>query len=107
MRTSDKPAIYLLLSTMFSRVNNSRVPHDVVLHIMKLSEGVFWGAGRSSYARRRRAKAISRCHRCYRVLPKMYCNTRCNGTTCIAAISHNQKVEAFIKWGSNCGDSSY
>lgn len=56
--------------------------------------------GKSSYAKRRRAKAIGRCHRCYRVKPGFYFTKRCDGVTCVPGVTHNCWVEDFIKNGS-------
>nr|ACZ71186.1 11 kDa putative nucleic acid binding protein [Cowpea mild mottle virus]AGZ15236.1 putative nucleic acid binding protein [Cowpea mild mottle virus]QTG11376.1 nucleic acid binding protein [Cowpea mild mottle virus]QTG11377.1 nucleic acid binding protein [Cowpea mild mottle virus]QTG11378.1 nucleic acid binding protein [Cowpea mild mottle virus] len=68
------------------------------------------GIGRSSYARKRRAKIIGRCHLCYRVNPKFYFTKRCNGVDCKPGLNYPSWVEDFIRYGvytkgSNCGDT--
>ena len=57
------------------------------------------GTGRSSYARKRRAKMIGRCHLCYRVNPKFYFTKRCNGVNCKPGLNHPGWVEDFIRYG--------
>nr|CAD59391.1 hypothetical 12K protein [Daphne virus S] len=57
------------------------------------------GSGRSSYARKRRAASIGRCHRCYRVWPPFYYTTKCDNKTCFPCISFNKKVQDYILWG--------
>ncbi|BAB56119.1 11K [Carlavirus latensaconiti] len=57
------------------------------------------GGGTSSYARKRRAKAMGRCHRCFRVWPPTYFTKRCDGINCRPGISHNLSVERRIKLG--------
>lgn len=79
--------------------NGKPLPFDVCLIIALKSDPSTVGKGRSSYARKRRAKSIGRCPRCYRVNPKFYFTSRCNGVTCVPGLSHNQLVEAFIKFG--------
>ncbi|UUB84585.1 nucleic acid-binding protein [Blueberry virus S] len=56
------------------------------------------GNGRSSYARKRRAKSIGRCERCYRVYPPIGVS-KCNNRTCKPGISYNEKVANFIWYG--------
>nr|WIW41317.1 putative nucleic acid binding protein [Cowpea mild mottle virus] len=68
------------------------------------------GIGRSSYARKRRAKIIGRCHLCYRVNPKFYFTKRCNGVDCKPGLNYRSWVGVFIRYGvyskgSNCGDT--
>ncbi|QVY19183.1 nucleic acid binding protein [Clivia carlavirus A] len=55
--------------------------------------------GLSSYARKRRAKQIGRCPRCFRVVPKFYFTTKCDGVTCVPGISYRLDVEKYIKYG--------
>ncbi len=62
------------------------------------------GQGRSSYARRRRAIALGRCHRCYRVVPPISPLSRCNGSTCRPGLSVNERIVSLIN-GSNCDDT--
>nr|QUP51760.1 nucleic acid-binding protein [Ligustrum necrotic ringspot virus] len=66
--------------------------------IINRSPGLVLGSGKSSYARRRRAKSIGRCERCYRVYPPI-CNSKCDNTTCVPGISPNQDVVNYIKHG--------
>ncbi|ACA05831.1 11 kDa protein [Potato latent virus] len=53
------------------------------------------GMGKSSFARRRRAALLGRCHRCFRTSMA----TRCNGVTCYPGIGAKPKIEMFIKYG--------
>nr|CAI51665.1 hypothetical protein [Chrysanthemum virus B] len=56
--------------------------------------------GRSSYARRRRALELGRCHRCYRVYPPLFPEiSRCDNRTCVPGIAYNSKVRDYILWG--------
>nr|ACM41723.1 putative nucleic acid binding protein [Sedum latent virus] len=68
-----------------------------VLIACKISNRVV-GCGMSSYARRRRAKSIRRCERCFRIYPPV-CNSKCNNRTCKPGLSSNQKVVTYIKYG--------
>nr|ABX10193.1 nucleic acid binding protein [Narcissus common latent virus] len=54
------------------------------------------GGGKSSYARRRRAASIGRCHRCYRLWPPMHSTIRCDNKTCVPGISYNERVAQYI-----------
>jgi len=74
--------------------------YDVSLcvHIINRSSGLTLGNGKSSYARRRRAKSIGRCERCYRVFPPV-CNSKCDNKTCRPGMSQNRKVVDFIRYG--------
>jgi hypothetical protein len=56
------------------------------------------GNGRSSYARRRRARSIGRCERCYRVYPPII-ESKCDNRTCKPGISFNIKVANYIRCG--------
>nr|AGO04424.1 16 kDa protein [Magnolia carlavirus] len=56
------------------------------------------GGGRSSYARKRRARSIGRCERCYRVYPPIV-PSKCDNKTCVPGISFNLKVADFIRCG--------
>nr|QQP18695.1 nucleic acid binding protein [Soybean carlavirus 1] len=75
------------------------VPMDVCVNISYRAEVSRVGFGRSSYAKRRRAQAIGRCHRCYRVWPPFYFTTRCDNKTCVPPITYNLKVYAYIQFG--------
>ncbi|QYF50264.1 MAG: nucleic acid binding protein [Hainan betaflexivirus] len=75
------------------------LPFDVALYIaFRLNKNRVL-TGRSSYARRRRAKSIGRCHRCFRVSPKFYFTTRCDGKTCVPSFNYNVWACEFIKYG--------
>nr|UZP17300.1 nucleic acid binding protein [Passiflora latent virus] len=76
----------------------SVLPIDICVCIALRALRTEPGSGRSSYARRRRAKAIGRCERCYRVYPPI-CNSKCDNKTCVPRISSNQRVVHFIKYG--------
>nr|UVA86898.1 RNA binding protein [Cole mild mosaic virus] len=54
--------------------------------------------GRSSYARKRRAASIGRCHRCFRLWPPIS-YSRCDNRTCVPGMSYNERVAAFITGG--------
>jgi hypothetical protein len=56
------------------------------------------GNGRSRYARRRRARSIGRCERCYRVYPPII-ESKCDNRTCVPGISFNIKVANYIRCG--------
>jgi hypothetical protein len=56
------------------------------------------GNGKSRYARRRRARSIGRCERCYRVYPPIM-ESKCDNRTCKPGISFNIKVANFIRCG--------
>ncbi|AAQ19968.1 11 kDa protein [Cole latent virus] len=51
--------------------------------------------GRSTYARKRRAAFLGRCHRCYRVWPPIS-YSRCDNKTCVPGMSYNERVARFI-----------
>lgn len=74
--------------------------HDlgVCLHIMNKVHPREVGNGRSSYARKRRAKSIGRCERCFRVFPPIGAS-KCDNRTCVPGISYNEKVANFIRCG--------
>lgn len=71
---------------------------NICLHIFRRSSGLLLGNGKSSYARRRRAKSIGRCERCYRVYPPI-CNSKCDNRTCRPGMSPNIKVVDYIRCG--------
>jgi len=74
---------------------------DLCAYIIRLSEppGPEGGNGRSTYSKRRRAAKIGRCYRCFRVNPKFYYTTRCNGHNCRPGIKTNFEVQCYIKLG--------
>ena len=78
---------------------NKRLPFDLCVSIALRAGPTKLYVGKSSYARRRRAKLIGRCHRCYRVSPGFYFTTRCDGVTCVPGISYKVWVKNFIKFG--------
>nr|QNQ79561.1 nucleic acid binding protein [Potato virus S] len=75
------------------------LPVDVCIKIISASAGPVF-RGRSTYSRKRRARSIGRCWRCYRVYPPV-CNSKCDNRTCRPGISPNYKVMAFIRGWSN------
>nr|QIJ97083.1 Nucleic acid binding protein [papaya mottle-associated virus] len=87
-------AIYLYLCVVKMGIY---LPFDLCVHICKFVDDLRINKGKSNYAKRRRAKLIGRCHRCYRVKPGFYFTTRCDGKTCYPNISYNVKVAAFIE----------
>nr|AXC59792.1 11 kDa protein [Potato virus H] len=52
--------------------------------------------GLSTYAKRRRAKKLGRCPRCYRVIGL---SQKCDGFKCVPGISYNRKVKQNIRFG--------
>ena len=72
---------------------------DVCYLIINKTRAHTPGLGKSSYARRRRAAKVGRCHRCYRVTPGFYYTTRCDGKTCVPGISYNEKIETYVRTG--------
>nr|QFX74037.1 cysteine rich protein [Pepper virus A] len=75
------------------------LPFDVCLYICSFNYNDCVGSGKSSYARKRRARSIRRCHRCFRVRPGFYFTTRCDGVSCKPGISYPIWVELFIRFG--------
>lgn len=94
MISRQQYAIYLYLCM---GKNGVHFPFDLCVYISKFVCDLRVNKGRSTYAKRRRAKLIGRCHRCYRVVPGFYFTTRCNGSTCYPGISYNTKVADFIE----------
>lgn len=74
------------------------LPRDVCSNILRRTSSHVTGQGKSKYARQRRAKAIGRCVRCYRVTPPTYMS-KCDNKTCVPGISYNQKVANYINHG--------
>nr|UZP17033.1 ORF5 [Blueberry scorch virus] len=70
----------------------------VCLHILNKVQPREIGKGQSSYARKRRAKSIGRCERCFRVFPPIGAS-KCDNRTCVPGISYNEKVANFIRYG--------
>nr|WAM65120.1 nucleic acid binding protein [Ligustrum virus A] len=93
-----KQAIVFLLLSVF-RSRGGQFPLGICVLIYQLAFNKQVGGGTSSYARRRRAVSIGRCHRCYRVYPPPYFGKRCDNKTCVPGLSYNVKVENFIRWG--------
>lgn len=71
---------------------------DIARLIIKLSDKDRQ-QGKSSFAKRRRAKALGRCHRCYRVAPGFYHTTRCNGIDCTDTFGTRDKYRNQIVYG--------
>lgn len=72
---------------------------DVCYLIISKTKGYTPGFGKSSYARRRRAAKVGRCHRCYRVTPGFYYTSRCDGVNCKPGISYNEKIATYVRTG--------
>nr|QQG34558.1 NABP [Tagetes carlavirus 1] len=105
MRKDDpKFKIMIVLCNMFASRGNSIPIHIVVDIYMRAMFDKRVGHGLSKYARRRRAVAIGRCERCYRVYPGGL-SKKCDNRTCVPGISSNEKVVNFIKFGSSRGDT--
>ncbi|CAA46227.2 putative nucleic acid binding protein [Poplar mosaic virus (ATCC PV257)] len=78
---------------------------DIAVSIVCRSELDFINEpGLSNYAKRRRARRLGRCVRCFRVNPGFYFTKRCDGITCVPGISWNYDVEDYIKRGRVTGD---
>lgn len=95
---SYRCAILMLLINKFTDMGGP-VPIDVCVNISYRAEVFRVGGGKSSYARKRRARSVGRCHRCFRVYPPFYFTTRCDNKTCVPPISYNVKMFAFIVHG--------
>ncbi|ACI06094.1 nucleic acid binding protein [Phlox virus M] len=89
--------VAMLINSVFNKlcgVNNFPIAFDIAI-----MAGRPVGGGRSSYARRRRAESIGRCHRCYRLWPPTAFTTRCDNKTCVPGISFNERVKRYILEG--------
>nr|AXL97642.1 cysteine rich protein [Potato virus H] len=96
MRFSDKVLRKVLVS-VFKRhygCGPRREFLDIASYIISKLEPQ--EVGLSKYAKRRRAKKLGRCPRCYRVIGLAL---RCDGVRCVPGISYNRNVEQFIKYG--------
>ncbi|QNJ34492.1 cysteine-rich protein [Aconite virus A] len=78
----------LLVSAFKQKV--TRVDYDVVNYISSLC--VLGKPGRSSYARKRRAKQLARCPRCYRMDFPLSPLSRCDGIHCVPGLSYNSNI---------------
>lgn len=85
----------ILIYLIFRRMGK-HADIGLCLHVSSFCNKSRLNIGTSTYARKRRAKQISRCYRCYRVRPGFYFTTRCDGKTCYPGISTNQKVVDYI-----------
>ncbi|AOO96604.1 nucleic acid binding protein [Ligustrum virus A] len=97
MNSHKKDIVFLLLSVFKKRGGSFPLAICVLIYQLAFNKQV--GGGTSTYARRRRAVSIGRCHRCYRVYPPPYFGTKCDNKTCAPGLSYNVKVENFIRWG--------
>nr|ACM45996.1 putative nucleic acid binding protein [Helleborus net necrosis virus] len=75
---------------------------DVVGVILSfvLSDSV--GFGTSNYAKKRRARQVNRCWRCYRVIGGLCLPKNCNGVTCVPTSSN---IASFILTGHRVLDT--
>ncbi|AAZ15111.1 nucleic acid binding protein [Hippeastrum latent virus] len=91
----------ILIALCVNREFNKRGEHHIPLaiYIAKRVGPPLVSTGTSTYARRRRAASIGRCHRCYRVYPPFWWTTRCDNKTCVPGISYKAEVESYVKWG--------
>ncbi|AEP83731.1 nucleic acid binding protein [Cucumber vein-clearing virus] len=76
---------------------NAELPFDICLLISELNVRSRLNVGTSSFARKRRALQLGRCHRCYRVSPKFYFTRKCDGKTCVPGIGYRRDIEILIK----------
>ncbi|ABP37861.1 nucleic acid binding protein [Phlox virus S] len=95
--TVKSEIIFILLSKCLERGASAPLPIVCNIYMRAFNKRV--GNGTSSYARRRRAASILRCHRCYRVYPPFWFTKKCNNRTCVPGFKYNQKVRDFILWG--------
>nr|UGL76519.1 cysteine-rich protein [Chrysanthemum virus R] len=95
--TKDKDLAEALYDCFLNLCGESSI--DVCYLIIQKTKDHVPGLGKSSYARRRRAAKVGRCHRCYRVTPGFYYTTRCNGKTCVPGLSSNEKIETYVRTG--------
>lgn len=86
------------LAALISVFRHFNLPVELCVHIMNKCAGPVAGFGRSSYARRRRARSIGRCQYCYRVFPPI-CNSKCDNKTCKPGINAKPWVVNYIKFG--------
>nr|UOF93308.1 nucleic acid binding protein [Helenium virus S] len=98
MDKRNKANVVLSLCSMFVSRGNC-IPIPIVFNIYMRAFPKLVGRGTSTYAKRRRARSILRCERCYRVYPPLPFSKKCDNRTCVPGISHNIKVADFIKWG--------
>nr|AYL40675.1 12 kDa protein [Hop latent virus] len=89
--------VALLLHTQFLEQCGRSDFHLCVMISLQVHRPV--GVGRSSYARRRRAKLVGRCHRCYRLWPPTAFTTRCDNKTCFPGLTYNASIARFIRDG--------
>nr|AEV23008.1 truncated 13K protein [Potato virus M] len=70
-----------------------------IAYLISTCAGRPLGGGRSKYARRRRAIAAGRCHRCYRLWPPTVFTVKCDNRSCVPGISYNVRVAQQIDEG--------
>ncbi|QBJ27543.1 nucleic acid binding protein [Birch carlavirus] len=102
MKSADVPRFFMLLRAFECLTATTSVDYvDLCAKIIGLSAppGPVDGNGKSTYAKRRRAKKIGRCYRCFRVDPKFYYTTRCDGVSCVPGIKSNYEVQCYIRLG--------
>ncbi|AKZ66619.1 nucleic acid binding protein [Atractylodes mottle virus] len=98
MNSSDATRIKMLIIGAFAQ-HSSQVSVPICINIYRRAFVKVVGQGRSTYARKRRALSIGRCHRCYRVYPPLPFSKKCDNRTCVPGISYNVKVANYILWG--------
>ncbi|ALY33534.1 nucleic acid binding protein [Elderberry carlavirus E] len=88
------------LTTLFLTIQacDAFIPMDLCVYILSKSKPPLCTGGSSTYARKRRARKIGRCWRCFRVSPPIF-SSKCNGSTCEPGISYNWRVAEFINRG--------
>ncbi|QEV82109.1 Nucleic acid binding protein [Rose virus A] len=99
MSTANK--VLLLLLKKLSEVDGCCSNHvDIAYYITSLVDfSVCDNNGRSTYAKKRRAKKLGRCYRCYRVNPGFYYTKKCDGVNCVSPLGYNYEVMCIIKFG--------
>ncbi|AIZ76618.1 nucleic acid binding protein [Elderberry carlavirus A] len=71
---------------------------DIARYIVHLSAELH-APGKSTFAKRRRAKSLGRCHRCYRISPGFYHTTKCDGISCTDSFGSRSKHRNYIVHG--------
>ncbi|QYF50270.1 MAG: nucleic acid binding protein [Beijing sediment betaflexivirus] len=107
MRIGQEKRFFALLKA-FNELASSPMGHvDVCLDIILMCDfSEISHGGKSNYARRRRAKSLDRCARCFRILPSRGgLSTKCDQKNCRAGISGNLKRIEYIRWGRSKADA--
>ncbi|QOL02535.1 nucleic acid binding protein [Rose virus B] len=93
--------VLLLVLKRLCEANNGVLGHlDIAYYIVSLVDfSLIENNGRSTFAKKRRAKKLGRCFRCYRVNPGFYYTKKCDGVSCVSPMGYNYEVMCIIKHG--------